>query len=85
MLPQEAQDFQRVVTEYVHEAEILQENVYVADEISMWSDPVPLRTRIDPATMDAGIVRDGNNRRDTSMVALSAAGQIDATFLPHQR
>jgi hypothetical protein len=68
----------------VHEAGIPEENFYMADDTEMWSGYVSLRTRTDPATMHASIVRGGNNRRDTRMVALNAARQIDATLLPHQ-
>jgi hypothetical protein len=35
--------------------------------------------------MDAGVLRHGHNRRNTDMVALSAAGEVDAQFIAHQR
>jgi hypothetical protein len=50
----------------------------------MWNGSVPLRTRADPATIEAGGLREGDNRRDTGMVALSVGENADAEFLPHQ-
>jgi hypothetical protein len=84
-LRQDAEDFQRTVVDYVREAEIAADNISVADETGMWSGSFPLRTRVNPARMDAGVLREGDNLRDNGMVALSAAGQVDAAFLPHQK
>jgi hypothetical protein len=50
-----------------------------------WSGSVALRTRADPATTAAGVLRHGDNRRDTGMVAISAAGEVDAQFIAHRR
>jgi hypothetical protein len=35
--------------------------------------------------MNAGILREGNDQRDTGMAALNAKGSIDAELLPHQQ
>jgi hypothetical protein len=59
--------------EYVREAQIPHEKTYVADETGV------------VRTMDAGVLREGDNRRDIGMVELSAAGRLDATFLAHQK
>jgi hypothetical protein len=40
---------------------------------------------VDPDTLDSGALRNGDNARDTGMVALNAAGGIDAYFLQHQK
>jgi hypothetical protein len=77
-------EFQRMVTEYVHAHDIPPAHVHVADETGIWSGSFPLRTRMDPAAMDAGAVREKDNRRDTGMVALSAGGSVDPEFLQHQ-
>jgi hypothetical protein len=58
--------------------------MHVIDETGMWSGSAPFRTRVDPATMDAGVLPEGDNRRDTGMVALSAGGSVNAEFLPCQ-
>jgi hypothetical protein len=34
--------------------------------------------------MDAGVLREGDNRRDSGMVALGPGGSVDAEFLLHQ-
>ena len=72
------------MVQYVHEHEIPPENIHIADETGMWNGSVALRTRVDPDTQDTGVKRHGDNHRDTGMVALSAAGGIDAYFLRHQ-
>jgi hypothetical protein len=84
-LGQEAADFRRVVGDHIRSNGIPPERVYVADETGMWNGSVALRTRVDPAKMDAGVLRDGDNRQDTDMVVLSAAGDVDAEFLAHRR
>jgi hypothetical protein len=80
----EATEFQRSFEDYVREHEIPPANVHIADETGMWTGSVPLRTQVDPVTMDAWVLRKADNRRDTGIVALSA-GEIDADFLPHRR
>jgi hypothetical protein len=84
-LGQEIADFQQTVGDHIRSNQIPPERVYVADETGIWTGSVALRTRVDPATMDAGVVRHGNNGRDTGMVALSAAGEVDAQFIAHRR
>jgi hypothetical protein len=59
--------------------------IFLTDEPEMWLDSVPLRTRVDLATMCARSFREGDNRRDTAMVVLSAAGKIGATFRIHHQ
>jgi hypothetical protein len=83
-LRDESVELQRMATDYAHAHDIPPANVHVADETGMWSGYVPLRTRVDPAMMGAGVLREGDKRRDTEMVALSARGTVDAEFLPHQ-
>jgi hypothetical protein len=77
-------EFHGIVTDYVHAHDIPPANVHIADETGIWSGYVPLRTRMDPAAMDAGVLREGDNRRDAGMVALTAGRSVDAEFLPHQ-
>jgi hypothetical protein len=73
-----------MVTDYVNAHDVPPANVRGADETGMGSGSVPLRTRVDTATMGAGVLREGDNRRDTGMMALSAGGSIDAELLPCQ-
>jgi hypothetical protein len=73
-----------MVTNYVHARDIPPANVHVADETGMWSGLVPLRTCVDPATMDAGVLREGEDRKDTGMVAVCAGGSVDGEFVLHQ-
>jgi transposase len=84
-LQAEADEFQQTATTYVHDHEIPPANVHVADETGLWNGSVALRSRVDPDTMDTGGLRQGDNARDTGMVALSAAGTVDSYFLQHQR
>jgi hypothetical protein len=84
-LPAEAAAFQQEVMEYVEQHHIPPENFWVADETGMWNGSVALRTRVDPDTLDTGALRNGDNARDTGMVALNAAGGIDSYFLQHQK
>jgi hypothetical protein len=53
-LQQEALEFQQTIHEYVRSRDIPPERVFVADETGMWNESVALRTRVDPARMDAG-------------------------------
>jgi hypothetical protein len=84
-LQDEADTFRSQVTDYVHEHNIPPANVHVADETGMWNGSVAQRTRVHPGTLDPGLQRKGDNQRDTGMVALSAAGQIDSYFLQHRK
>lgn len=84
-LAEEAAQFQESVQDYVRSRDIPPDRVYVADETGMWNGSVALRTKVDPLTMDAGVLQQGDKQRDTGIVALSATEQIDAEFLAHQR
>jgi hypothetical protein len=84
-LHNEAIEFQRKVEDNAREREIPVANVHIADEAGMWTGSVRLRTKVDPATVDAGVLREGDDGRDTGMMTPSAAGNIDAQFLPHRR
>jgi hypothetical protein len=70
---------------YVREHEIPQADVYIADVTGLWSGAMVLRTRVYLATMDAGGHRNGDNRRDTGMVTLSAAAEVDTSFMRHNK
>jgi hypothetical protein len=84
-LQQEVSDFQQTVGNHIQFREIAPERVYFADETGIWSGSVALQTRVDPATMDAGVPRPGDNRRDTGTVTLNAAGEVSAQFIAHRK
>jgi hypothetical protein len=83
-LRQEAEEFRREIADYIEEHRIPPANVHVADETGMWNGSVAARTWADPDTMDSGARRTVDHRRDTGMVALSAAGAINAQFFEHR-
>jgi hypothetical protein len=80
-LRDEAAAFPEEVTMYVREHEIPQADVYVADVIGLWSGAIVLRTRVYLAIMDVRGHQKGDSRRDTGMVTLSAAAEVDASFV----
>jgi hypothetical protein len=76
-LEREVATFQRAIGDYSRSN--------VGDETGMWNGSLALRIRIDPEAMDTGILRDGDNRRNTGIRALSGAGDVDAEFLAHRK
>jgi hypothetical protein len=82
-IKQETADFQADVTRYANDNNIPKSRIYVMDEVGIWSGSVSPRTYVDPATQDNGVVSEGQNRRDTGIVALSASGSVESTFLQH--
>ena len=82
-LEEEMSQFRQEVNEYVNSNNIPSSRIYTMDETGLWNGSVVPRTYVNPETMDSGVVSDGNHRRDTGVVAISADGRVLPYFIPH--
>ena len=82
-LEEEMNQFRQEVTEYVNSNDIPPSRIYTMDETGLWNGSVVSRTYVNPETMDSGVVSEGNHRRDTGVVAISADGRVYPYFIPH--
>ncbi|KAH0792574.1 hypothetical protein GPJ56_003559 [Histomonas meleagridis] len=82
-LEKEVKTFRETVTGYVNSYNILESRIFMMDETGLWNGSVASRTYVDPESMDSGVVSEGNHRRDTGVVAISASGTINPYFIRH--
>ena len=82
-LEEEMNQFRNEVTQYVRDHNVPPSRIFTMDETGLWNGSVASRTYVNPETMDAGVVSEGNHRRDTGVVAISADGSVDPFFIPH--
>ena len=82
-MDQEVQEFRIEVTSYVSSNNIPPSRIFTMDETGLWNGSVSPRTYVDQETMDAGVVSNGNHRRDTGVVSVSADGKVNPYFIEH--
>ena len=82
-LEEEMNQFRSEVTQYVNEHNIPPSRVHTMDETGLWNGSVAPRTYVNPDTINSGVVSEGNHRRDTGVVSISASGCVHPFFIEH--
>jgi hypothetical protein len=84
-LQDKAVELQQIIQDPMPTRKIPPELLDVAHETGLWNGPVPFSTKMDPFTLDAGVLRYGDKHRDTGIVTLRTAAEIVAQFLRHHK
>lgn len=79
----EVENFRDEVMQYVNEHNIPPSMIYAMDETGLWNGAVAPKTYCDPSTMDSSVISEGDHKRDTGVVAVSASGCVNPYFISH--
>ena len=79
----EAAAFRTRVQQYMREHQVPPSHFHTMDETGFWTGALVDRIYVNPATQDPGVVQEGDHRRDTGVVTLTADGTLDAVVIEH--
>lgn len=82
-LLEEVEKFRTEVMAYVKNNNIPVDRIYAMDETGLWNGSVVSRTYCDPTTLDSSVLAEGDHKRDTGVVAISASGEVFPHFIYH--